>query len=122
MEYMIFLKSDESMRPDFKPGTPEFEAMMGEWMAFNQKMIDAGQFISGAGLQDSTTATVLTKSFDGTESITDGPFAETKEQVGGYYLVEAKDLDEAVEIARQIPIPVGSFEIRPVEFRPGAGD
>lgn len=120
MEYMIFLYSDESKRPDFEPGSPEFEAMMGEWMAYNQMLIDGGHFVSGASLQDSGTSTVLTKSFDGTESITDGPFAETKEQVGGYYLIKAQNLDEAVALARQVPIPVGSFEVRPVQFRPDA--
>lgn len=118
MEYMILLYSDESNRPDFAPGSPEFEAMMGEWMAFNQSLIDAGQWIGGASLASTDTATVLTKNFDGTDSVTDGPYAETKEQLGGYYLVNAESLDEAIDIARRVPIPAGRFEVRPIEFRP----
>lgn len=120
MEYMIMLYSDETMNPGFAPGSPEFEAMMGEWMAFNQTLIDAGQFIGGASLAGTDTATVLSKAPDGTETITDGPYAETKEQIGGYYIVATETLDEALEIARRVPIPVGRFEVRPIAFRPGA--
>lgn len=117
---MILLYSDETQVPDFAPGTPDFEAMMGEWMAFNQSLIDAGQFISGASLAPTEAATVVAKTFGGSTAVTDGPYAETKEQLGGFYLVEAADLDEAIEIAGRVPIPAGSFEVRPVGFRPGA--
>lgn len=117
MEYMILLNSEESDAPGFAPGTPEFEAMMAEWMAFNAELIEAGQFITGASLAPSMTATTLHKSPDGS-STTDGPYAETKEQLGGFYLVEAADLDEAIAIAERVPIPAGTFEIRPVAFRP----
>lgn len=117
MEYMILLHSDESAAPDFAPGSPEFEAMMGEWMAFNAELIEAGNFIGGASLAPTTTATTLHKSPDG-NTTTDGPYTETKEQLGGYYLVEAADLDEALAIAARVPIPYGSFEVRPVAFRP----
>lgn len=120
MEYMIFAYSDETQRPDFAPGSPEFQEMMSEWMSFNQELIDSGAFIGGGGLASTDTATTLVKQFDGSESITDGPYAETKEQLGGYYIVEAPDLDAAIAIARKIPIPVGSFEVRPVQFRPDA--
>jgi len=120
MEYMILLYSDESQHPDFAPGSPEFDAMMGEWMAFNQTLLDAGQMVGGASLAGTDSATVLTKNFDGTESMTDGPYAETKEQLGGYYLVSCDTLDEAMAIARRVPIPAGKFEVRPVAFRPGA--
>ncbi len=120
MEYMILLYSDETQHPSFGPGTPEFEAMMGEWMAFNQSLIDAGQMIGGASLAATDTATVLTKNFDGTDAVTDGPYAETKEQLGGYYIVSADSLDEALAIARRVPIPAGKFEVRPIDFRPGA--
>lgn len=120
MEYVIFLYSDETMNPDIAPGTPEFEAMMGEWMAFNQTLIDAGQFIGGASLAGTDTATTLEKKPDGTDSVTDGPYAETKEQIGGYYIVSCETLDDAIDIARRIPIPVGKFEVRPIGFRPTA--
>ncbi len=120
MEYMILLHSDETQQPDFAPGTPEFEAMMGEWMAYNQRLIDGGHFVAGAGLAPTSTASVLVKRSDGADAIIDGPYAETKEQLGGYYVVRAADLDEAIELARAVPIPVGSFEIRPISFRPEA--
>ena len=120
MEYMILLHSDPAERPNFAPGTPEFESMMGEWMAFNQTLIEAGQWIGGGSLAEEDTATLLTKNADGTESMTDGPFAETKEQLGGYYLVKADTLDDALAIARRIPMPTGTFEIRPLAFRPDA--
>jgi len=118
MEYMILLYSDETMSPDFAPGSPEFEEMMGEWMAFNQTLIDSGQMIGGASLAGTDTATVLTKNFDGVDAVTDGPYAETKEQIGGYYIVTADSLDDAIDIARRVPIPVGKFEVRPIAFRP----
>ena len=118
MEYMIMNYTDESQYPDFEPGSPEFQAMMGEWMAFNQSLIDAGQMIGGASLAGTDTATVLTKNADGTESVTDGPYAETKEQMGGYYLVNCDTLDEALDIARRMPVPIGKLEVRPIAFRP----
>lgn len=118
MEYMILAHSEEGNGPG--PGEPGFEEMMGEWMAYNQRLIDGGHWVSGASLAPSVTATTLTKSADGI-TVTDGPFMETKEMLGGYYLISAKDLDEAIELASALPIPVGSFEIRPVAFRPDAG-
>jgi len=120
MEYMILLYSDETMSPDFEPGSDEFNEMMGEWMAFNQTLIDAGQYVSGASLAGTDTATVLARDHEGTELVLDGPYAETKEQIGGYYLVKTDTLDEAIDIARRVPIPVGKFEVRPVGFRPDA--
>lgn len=118
MEYMILHYIEESSDPGFEPGSPEFQAMMGEWMAFNQSLIDADQMIGGASLAGTDTATVLTKKADGTDSVTDGPYAETKEQLGGFYLVRCDTLDEAIDIARRIPIPVGKLEVRPIAFRP----
>ena len=118
MQYMIFHYSDESSHADIEPGTPEFAEMMGKWMALNQSLIETGQFVGGASLVDSTAATMLTKQSDGGESITDGPYADTKEQIGGFYIVDVPDLDAALEIARRIPIDVGRFEVRPVAFNP----
>ena len=117
MEYMILLNSDESAAPDFAPGTPEFDAMMGEWMGFNAELAEAGNLIGGASLAPTATATTLHKSPEG-NTMTDGPYAETKEQLGGYYIIEAADLDEAMAIAARVPIPYGSFEVRPIAFRP----
>jgi hypothetical protein len=121
MEYMILIHSDESAFEAPSPGTPEFEQMMAGWMTYNQKLIDGGHWISGASLQSTVTATTVRKTFGGKPTTSDGPFAETKEQLGGYYLINAKDLDEALALAAEIPIPVGSLEVRPVAFRPDAG-
>ncbi len=119
MDYMILIHSDESFEMP-APGTPEFDAMMGEWAAYNQRLIDGGHWISGASLQPTPTATVVRKEFGAAPAITDGPFMESKEQIGGFYLVRADDLDKAIELAIAIPIPVGSLEVRPVAFRPDA--
>jgi hypothetical protein len=120
MEYMILIHGDESFEAP-APGEPGFDEMMAPWMAFNQRLIDGGHWIAGANLQPTVTATTVRKSFGGGQAVTDGPFAETKEQFGGFYLVSAADLDEAIELAKAIPIPVGSIEVRPVAFRPDAG-
>lgn len=119
MDYMITLYSDENYAMP-EPGTPEFNEMMGGWMAYNQRLIDGGHWIAAANLQPTTTATTITKSFGAGATMTDGPYAETKEQFGGFYLISAKDLDEALALAADVPIPVGSFEVRPVAFRPDA--
>lgn len=120
MEYLIMIYGDESY-PAPAPGTPEFETMMSTFMAYNQSLIDGGHWIVGANLAPSTTASTVKKNFDGTATVVDGPFAETKEQLAGYYLVNAADLDEALELAHRLPLPVGSVEVRPVTYRPDAG-
>jgi len=88
--------------------------MMADYGAFTQSIIQSGHFKAGDGLQPSTTATTV-RVRDGKILTTDGPFAETREQLGGYYLVEAKDLDTAIGIAARIPgAKTGSIEVRPV--------
>jgi len=119
MEYMILIHSDETQVP--APGTAAFEQMMGAWMAYNQRLIDGGHWVSAANLAPTTTATTVHKSPGAAPTLTDGPFAESKEQLGGYYLITATDLDQALELAAAIPVPVGSIEVRPVAFRPDAG-
>lgn len=68
----------------------------------------------GARLSGSATATSIRRSSDGTTTVTDGTFAETKEVLGGYYVIEAGDLDEALKIAEQVPAPFGGVEVRPI--------
>jgi hypothetical protein len=119
MDYMISIHSDETFELP-EPGTPGFDEMMGEWMAYNQKLIDGGHWISAANLQPTATATTITKTFGAPNTLTDGPYIETKEQLGGFYLISAKDLDEALELAAQIPAPQAMLEVRPVAFRPDA--
>jgi hypothetical protein len=120
MEYMILINSDENIDGP-APGTPAFEAMMGEWFAYNQRLIDGGHWIAGASLQPTATATTVHKHQAAAHTVTDGPYAESKEQLGGFYLVTAADLDEAIELALAIPYPMASIEVRPVAFRPDVG-
>jgi hypothetical protein len=88
--------------------------MTAEYGVFTQSIIQSGNFKAGDGLQPTSTATTV-RVRDGKTLTTDGPFAETREQLGGYYLVEAKDLNAALEIAARIPgAKTGSIEVRPV--------
>ena len=87
---------------------------MGRWDDYTEALRDAGAFIAGEGLQESATATTVRIGDGGERVVTDGPFAETKEQVGGFYLIECEDLDEALEWAKKIPARGGAIEVRPV--------
>jgi hypothetical protein len=118
MEYMIMNHTVETAGPEY--GTPEFEAFMGRWMEYNQMLIDGGHWIAGASLAPSDVATTVQKSGGSATATTDGPFAETKEQIGGFYLIVAPDLDKALELAAAMPIDDGALEVRPVAFRPDA--
>ncbi|MEO0543087.1 MAG: YciI family protein [Pseudomonadota bacterium] len=112
MQFMLLIYSQEGSGP--QPGTDEFGPFVGAYMGFTQRMKDEGKYISGEGLQPVTTATTLSIR-DGKTHIVDGPFAETKEQLGGYYLLELADLDEALKCAAEIPTShYGRIEIRPI--------
>ena len=115
MEYMILIASDESRNPP--RDSPEFGRWMEAWNQYNQLLLDGGHFVAGSGLQPTSTATTVRKAPGAASQVVDGPFAETKEQLGGFYVVDARDLDEALELAERLPIPEGSIEIRPVAFR-----
>ncbi|MBE0690853.1 MAG: YciI family protein [Anaerolineae bacterium] len=92
----------------------EMDASMAAYFAFDGAVRQSGVHVSGEGLQPPTTATTV-RQVDGKLVTTDGPFAETKEVLGGYYILNCKDLDEAVEWAGKIPgVKYGSIEIRPV--------
>jgi hypothetical protein len=111
MKYMLVLVAEEG---GWQDATPEqMQEEMGRWDAFTQEAKDRGAFVAGEGLQESGTATTV-RFNDGDTTVTDGPFAETKEQVGGFYLLECKDLDEALDYARKVPYRSGSVEVRPV--------
>jgi len=92
------------------------ETIMEKYRAFEQDLVKSGRYRAGAKLKSTSTATTVRVN-NGKTAITDGPFAETKEQIGGYHLVECKDLDEAIAIAKRIPtLPVGgTVEVRAVE-------
>jgi hypothetical protein len=112
MQYVLLIYGDEAQA---KKVSPEARAkMMGEYKTFTDELQGAGKMRGGAPLESVTTATTV-RVKDGKTLRTDGPFAETREQLGGFYLVEAKDLDEAVTIAAKIPgAKLGSIEVRPV--------
>ena len=110
MQYLLLIYQSESAAPT----GAEREKMMQDYGAFTQGIIQSGNFKAGDGLQPVSTATTV-RVRDGKPIVTDGPFAETREAVMGYYLVEAKDLDEATAMAARIPsAKFGSIEIRPV--------
>ena len=90
------------------------DAVMAEYGAFTQGIKDSGHYIGGNALQPTPAATTL-RVRNGKVSATDGPFAETKEQLGGYYLINAKDLNDAIQVASKIPsAKFGSIEVRPI--------
>src|SRR5438105_698993 len=92
----------------------ESDAVMAEYGAFTQGIKDSGHYIGGNALQPAPSATTL-RVRNGKVSATDGPFAETKEQLGGYYLINAKDLNDAIQVASKIPsAKYGSVEVRPI--------
>lgn len=112
MQYAMLIYSDETLEP--KPGTKEFDDYMGEYFSLTDKMKESGKYQTGSALQSVSTATTVTVR-DGKVATTDGPFAETKEQLGGLYVLECKDLDEAIEYASKIPTSRhGSIEVRPI--------
>ncbi len=112
MQYLLLIYRNET--EFFKTPPAEMSAMTAEYMEFTKGIIQAGQFKAGDRLKPSSTASTV-RVRNGKVAITDGPFAETREQLGGYYLVEAKNLDEATAIAARIPgAREGSIEVRPV--------
>ena len=99
---------------------PEFDAFMGEYMTLAADLSRQGKMLAGEELQPVATATTL-RLRDGRVTMTDGPFAETREQLGGFFLVEARDLNEALAIAARIPsVRTGSVEVRPCVEAPAA--
>jgi hypothetical protein len=112
MKYMALIYSDPALEPAY--GTPEFGAMMKGYGTLNATLKAAGVFIAGDGLQDIDTATSVRVRGNKTETM-DGPFAETKERLGGYYIMECANLDEALRYAAQIPSAAyGTVEVRPL--------
>jgi len=114
MKYMLLLYADERVWTE-----PERAACYMESAQLAHKLKAQGQYLAANPLQSVTTATSI-QVRNGKRLVTDGPFAETREQLGGYFLVEARNLDEAIEIAGQLPgAKKGTVEIRPVVEVPG---
>ena len=119
MKYVLTLYGDENRWAD---RTPEQTAeIMRAWDAYTKAADDAGVLVGGEGLQPSATATTVRIPESGDPLVSDGPFAETKEQLGGFYLLDCTDLDDALAWARRIPMPGGSVEVRPVMDYEAAG-
>jgi hypothetical protein len=116
MQYLLLIYGNEQNRADVSQA--DASAMTSEYMAFTESIARSGNYKGGNALQPSKTATTV-RVRNGKRQTTDGPFAETREQLGGYYLVDAKDLDEAIGIAERIPgSRVGSIEVRPIRSIP----
>ena len=112
MQYMLLIYTNEAEASGRAP--EDMKAMFAEYGEFTKGIIGSGHFKAGDALQPVATATTV-RVRNGKQLVTDGPFAETREQLGGYYLIEAKDLDEARGIAAKIPgARLGSIEVRPV--------
>jgi hypothetical protein len=109
-QYLILIYDSEAAYEE--AGEERNGEIMSGHMAFGEK--NAAAIVGGNALQPTSTATTVRP--DGADgfTVTDGPFAETKEALGGYYLVEAADLDEAIALAKQIPVLGGALEVRPI--------
>jgi len=112
MRYIFLIYENESLAT--KRSKEEQETIMAGHMAFAASVRNAGVFLAGDPLLETNTATTV-RVRDGKATGVDGPFAETKEQLGGYYILECTDLDQALEYASQIPsVAYGSVEVRPI--------
>lgn len=112
MKYVCMIYQDEAILQ--KMSKEELGKMTVEYKAFTDAAQKSGQFILAQGLQPTHTATTV-RVREGKTLTTDGPFAETKEQLGSFYLIEAKDLNDAIQVASKIPSArLGSVEVRPV--------
>jgi hypothetical protein len=116
MKYLCLIYSDEAAWNTMSKA--EGETMMREYGAFTESIKKSGQWIAGQRLQPAATATTV-RIRNGKLSTTDGPFAETKEKLGGFYMIDAKDLNDALQVASRIPgAKVGSIEVRPIAEMP----
>ena len=112
MQYLLAIYTPESAAAEATP--EEMKSMMGAYYAFTTEIKEKGVYLGGNALQPTTTATTV-RVREGSTITTDGPFAETREQLGGYYLVNCENLDEAIAYAAKIPgAAFGSIEIRPI--------
>jgi hypothetical protein len=120
MKYALTIYGDESAAAGASP--EDMQAVAQAYGAVTQEMQDKGVYVAGEGLYPTQTATTV-RIRDDERGVTDGPFAETREQLGGFYLIDCKDLDEAIDWAAKIPASQsGSVEIRPVMVFDEAGN
>jgi hypothetical protein len=113
MKYLCLIYDEESKMATMSEA--DAKAFMGEYFAFTNDIKKSGHYVGGEALKPVNTATTV-RMRNGKMSTTDGPFAETKEQLGGFYLIEARDLNDALHVAARIPSArTGSVEVRPIE-------
>jgi hypothetical protein len=114
MKYMLMIVGEEGEQQD-QLSPEEMQENLKSWSDYGRELVEAGAYLAGEGLQPSATATTVAHVQGGERIVSDGPFAETKEQVGGFYLIECANLDEALEWAKKVPVGEGStVEVRPV--------
>jgi len=112
MKYLCLIYENEKNWETMPPA--ESEAIMNQYFSFTEEIRKNGKYVAGEALQPTATATTV-RVRNGKVSTTDGPFAETKEQLGGFYMIEASDLNDAIQVAAKIPSArLGSIEVRPV--------
>ena len=112
MQFMLALIAEERSWEDVTP--EEVKQNLAEMGQFNAKLTGAGAMVTGAGLQERATGTTVHYSETQEPVVTDGPFAETKEQLAGFWLIEVESLDEALAWAKKVPLKSGHIEIRPM--------
>jgi hypothetical protein len=112
MRYMLTIAGDPDSVPEQSPAEQEQE--MGRWFSYTEELRSSGAMVAGEALQGKETATTVHFNGGGEPTLTDGPFAETKEQIGGFYLIDVENLDRALEWAKKIPARGGTVEVRPV--------
>lgn len=113
MQYMALIYEPESLYANASEAT--LTEIVGKHMALSQEMREKGVLLGGDGLQGTQTATTVVTGPGGAQTVHDGPFAETREQLGGYYLMEVPDLDAALAWAKRMPVVEGGkVEIRPI--------
>jgi hypothetical protein len=112
MQYLLLIYSNEAQVAAMTPES--LKTMTDDYMVFTKGIIQGGQFKAGDRLKPTSSASTV-RVRNSQVAITDGPFAETREQLGGYYLIEAANLDEAIAIAARVPgAKLGSIEVRPI--------
>ncbi|MFO1321616.1 MAG: YciI family protein [Burkholderiales bacterium] len=120
MKYLCLVYYDESRVYD-RMSSADWKGLVSQCLAYGADVRGSGHFVDGAALLPTKTAKTV-RVRDGRAAVTDGPFAETKEQLAGFYLFEARDLNEAIQVASRIPpARLGSIEVRPVRDDRAAG-
>jgi hypothetical protein len=112
MRYLLSFIVEERAMENASP--EEMQASLERWAAFDDEAVARGAMIACEPLEPGSVATTVHVRDDGERIVTDGPFAESKEQLGGFALLECENLDEALEWARKVPMQAGSIEVRPV--------